>query len=150
MLTIIMLVLKLFRSRIHSWIQHFASCCHFCTFLYDHCIMYRIVGILSPCKYTVILTKYCWCCYIITIIYGKIFNDQKPCISLICFFNFFFYEISNTRNMPKNYLFRLQTIKIESSARPKIGIIRIFQIRKRSEAFSTACCGTHLFPVLGF
>ena len=60
----IMLVLKFLWSRLHIWIEHFTSCCHFCTFFNYYCIMNCIMCTLTPCKYTMIFTKSTWNSYV--------------------------------------------------------------------------------------
>ena len=114
MFPVIMLILQFLWRRFHLWIDQFTAACHLCHFLKYNCIVHCLMRIFTPGKRTMILAKYCRDSFIIQ--FTEIIRNQNTRIFLICLFNLFFCQISNTWNFSINIIRMRCSITWDSSS----------------------------------
>ena len=109
-----MLILQFLWRRFHLWIDQFTAACHLCNFLKYNCIVHCLMRIFAPGKRTMILAKHCRDSFIIQ--FTEIICDQNTRIFLICLFNLFFCQISDTWNFSINIIRMRCSITWDSSS----------------------------------
>ena len=81
MFSIVMLILKLLRSRFHIRINQLAAGSHLGNLFQDNCIVDSLMCIFSPGKRSVVFAKDCRNCFVIFIF--KIVGNENTSILLI-------------------------------------------------------------------
>lgn len=83
--TVLAAEMLFYKKRIHSciWIYTEGNKCHLSNLLSYYCMIYCLVGILSPCERTMILYQYTWSVNWVDIVLLEFVNDNNTCIILI-------------------------------------------------------------------
>ena len=109
-----MFILQFLRCWFYLRIDQFTAACHLRHFLKHNCIVNCLMCIFAPCKRSMILAKYCRNSFIIQ--FTEIICDQNTRIFLICLFNLFFCQISDTWNFSINIIRMRCSITRDSSS----------------------------------
>ena len=102
MFSIVMLILKLLRSRFHIRIDQLAAGSHLGNLFQNYCIMHCLVRILAPCERTMILAKNSRNSLIISLL--EIVGNENASILLISFRNLTLIQITDERNLTVNII----------------------------------------------
>ena len=83
MFAIVVLILQFYRCRSNLWIDHLTICRHFCNFFQNDCIVYCLMCILAPGKWSVVLAKNRRRCDIVDALSLKLISDQDSCVEFV-------------------------------------------------------------------
>mgnify|MGYP006918130122 CR=1 FL=1 len=95
-----------YQERVHGQIgiDGVSNACHFGHLLHDHCIVYSVSRIFSPCKRSVIFAKYGRNGNRIKISCVKLAYDKLSCVFFICILNLLFCKAAYTWNLTVNII----------------------------------------------
>ena len=99
MLSEVVLILDILRSRLNVLVDDLGPEGHLCYFLENNCVMNSLVAVLSPCERSVVSAKNTRNCLIVDAALVEFLTDDNTRVKLVLAFDLLCRERSGTRDI---------------------------------------------------